>query len=170
MIQRPERGEIADYYFTYIDQVPGGDIRAILHEQLANTATLLEGIGEERSLSRYTPDKWSIREVAAHICDCERLFTFRAFWFARGLGAPLPSFDQNVANAHASADARPLASHIDEFRAIRTATLALFDALPSEAWPRTGVASDNPMSVRGLAYVTAGHVAHHVRILRERYL
>lgn len=170
MIQRPDRGEIADYYFTYIDQVPGGDIRAILHEQLDNTVALFAGIGEERSLFRYTPDKWSIREVAGHINDCERLFTHRAFWFARGLDGPLPSFDQNVASAQAGADARPLASHLDEFRAIRRATLALFDHLPAEAWMRKGVASDNPMSVRGLAYVTAGHVAHHVRILRERYL
>jgi hypothetical protein len=57
----------------------------------------------------------------------------------------------------------------DEFAAIRAATLHFFDSLPSEAWARRGIASDNAVSVRALAYITAGHVAHHVRVLRERY-
>jgi hypothetical protein len=32
------------------------------------------------------------------------------------------------------------------------------------------VASGKPVSVRALAFITAGHTAHHFRILRERYL
>jgi hypothetical protein len=170
MTERPDRGEIADYYFTYIDQVPQGDIRQILRDQLDATTSLVAGIGEERSLHRYAPGKWSIREVLAHVNDCERLFTFRAFWFARGLAGPLPSFDQDTAAPNAEADRRTLASHLDEFKALRQASLQLFDGLTPAAWARRGVASDNPMSVRGLAYVTAGHVAHHLRGLREKYL
>jgi hypothetical protein len=170
MIERPGRGEIADYYFTYIDQVPDGDIRVILRDQVSEVLALLGGLSEDRSRYRYAPEKWSIRDVAGHVNDCERLFTYRAFWFARALETPLPTFDQDVASAHAAADARTLASHLDEFRAIRAASLALFDHMTDEGWARRGVASGNPMSVRGLAYVTAGHVAHHLRGLRERYL
>jgi hypothetical protein len=70
----------------------------------------------------------------------------------------------------AGADERPLASHIGEFEAIRAASVAFFQALPEAAWTRRGSASGNPFTVRALAYITAGHVAHHVRILRERYL
>jgi hypothetical protein len=33
-----------------------------------------------------------------------------------------------------------------------------------------GVANDNPFTVRALAYILAGHVAHHTAVLRERYL
>jgi hypothetical protein len=168
--QPPGRTEAAEYYFTYIDQVGAGDIRQILSAQAAEMLTLLRSIPEERSLHRYAPDKWTIRQVASHINDCERLFVFRAMWFARGFDTPLPSFDQNVAIAAAQADARSWASHVEEFDVVRRATLAFFDGLPADAWPRRGIASDNPFTVRALAYIAAGHVTHHVRILRERYL
>jgi hypothetical protein len=166
----PDRTEAAEYYFTYIDQVPSGDIRAILERQRSETVQLLQAIPEERSLYRYAPDKWSIREVVSHLNDTERLFVFRALWFARGFDTPLPSFDQNIAIGAARADERPLASHVGEFDAIRAASLAFFQELPDSAWTRLGRASGNPFTVRALAYITAGHVAHHVRILRERYL
>ena len=118
----------------------------------------------------YAPDKWTIREVVSHINDTERMFVFRAMWFARGFDSALPSFDQDVAMRGAGADARTLASHVDEFRAVRDATVTLFRNLPDEAWALRGVASGNPFTVRALAYITAGHAAHHVRLLRERYL
>jgi hypothetical protein len=170
MMRRPERSESADYYFTYIDKVPAGDVREILAAQAVEVPMLLERIPEAQSDYRYAADKWSIREVVAHLNDCERLFVFRAFWFARGFEGPLPSFDQNVAMATAAADQRSWTGHIDEFRAVRAATLALFRNLPAEAWDRRGIASDNPVTVRALAYITAGHVAHHVALLNERYL
>jgi hypothetical protein len=169
-IDRPERTEAAEYYFTYIDQVPAGDIRTILHTQRAETIDLLRRIPEERSLHRYAPGKWSIREVVSHLNDAERLFVFRALWFARGFDTPLPSFDQDIAIAGARANERPLSGHISEFESVRAATVAFFRHLPDEAWTRRGIASGNPFTVRALAYIGAGHVAHHARILRERYL
>jgi hypothetical protein len=166
----PDRTEAAEYYFTYIDKVSGGNICDILDAQSGETLALLGGISEEQSLHRYAPDKWSIRQVVSHINDTERAFVFRALWFARGFDTPLPSFDQNVAIAAADADARPLRSHADEFRTVRAATLVLFRNLPAEAWMKRGVASGNTFTVRALAYISAGHVAHHNAILRERYL
>ena len=170
MITAPDRTETAEYYFTYIDQVGGGDICAILENQLAETLALLNGISEARSLHRYAPDKWSIRQVLSHLNDTERLFIFRAFWFARGFDSPLPSFDQNIAAAAAAADERSWKSHLDEFRSVRGATLAFFRNLPADAWARSGIASGNPFTVRALAYIAAGHNTHHVSILRSRYL
>jgi hypothetical protein len=166
----PDRTEAAEYYFTYIHQVPAGDINAVLHEQLAGTLAFMNAISEDRSRHRYAPGKWSIREVLGHVNDTERLFVFRALWFARGFDTPLPSFDQHVAASAAGADDRSWASLVEEFRAVREATLAFFGHLPAEAWSRRGIASGNPFTVRALAFITAGHVAHHVRVLRERYL
>jgi len=166
----PDRSEAAEYYFKYIDQVPAGDICAVLRAQLPETLALLHGIPEPRSRHRYGPDKWTIREVVSHVSDTERLFTFRAFWFARGFDSPLPSFDQNVAAASAGADGRPWASLVEEFSAVRSATLTLFESLSPDDWSRRGMASGNPFTVRALAYLTAGHLAHHVTLLRERYL
>lgn len=166
----PDRTEAAEYYFKYIDLVPKGDICDILRAQLDQTVSLLRGIPDDRSLHRYAAGKWSIREAVSHVNDTERLFVFRAFWFARGFESPLPSFDQNVAVDHAGADARSWRSHVDEFRSVRGATLDFFRHLPAEAWLRRGIASDNPFTVRALAYIAAGHVIHHNAILRERYL
>ena len=167
---RPDRTEAADYYFKYIDLVPPGDICATLETQRSSMATLLESIPAERIDYRYEPDKWSVREVLGHLNDTERLFAFRAFWFARGFDTPLPSFDQHVAIAHASAVARPWKSLVDEFLSLRASTALFFRHLPPDAWLRRGIASDCPFTVRALAYLGAGHVIHHVNILRERYL
>jgi hypothetical protein len=166
----PDRTEAAEYYFTYIDQVGAGEICAILDAQLAETVALFESVSDEQSLQRYAAGKWSLRQVLSHLNDTERLALFRAFWFARGFDTPLPSFDQHTAIGAAAADAVPWRSLIDEFRNARAATVSFFRNLPAEAWTRRGIASDNPFTVRALAYIAAGHVTHHVRIVRERYL
>jgi len=166
----PDRTEAAEYYFTYIDQVREGDVVAMLDAQGVEVLDLLHGISEKQSLRAYAPGKWSVRDVVNHITDTERLFVFRAFWFARNFESPLPSFDQNIAVSAARADDRSWSSLIEEFRVLRAATTAFFRSLPADAWARRGIASDNPFTVRALAYLTVGHVTHHTTIIRERYL
>ena len=166
---RPAAGEAGDFHFRYIALVPDGDIRQILQDQLTEALSAFDRISAERSGHRYAPGKWSIREVVGHISDTERVFAYRAMWFARGLEAALPGFDQDIAAAAAGAHERSWRSLVDDFRSVRQATLTLFHNLPDQAWQRRGVASDNPITVRALAYVVAGHVRHHLTILRERY-
>ena len=166
---RPSRTEARDYYFTYIDKVGEGDIIDILAHQVQEVRALCDTISEERSLHRYAADKWTIREVLAHLNDVDRMIVSRAFWFARGFDTPLPSFDQNVAMAATDANRRSWRSHVEEFAVVRAATVAFFEGLPDQAWTREGVASGNPFSVRSLAYLAAGHVPHHLDILRSRY-
>jgi hypothetical protein len=170
MLGRPQPNEAASYYSTYIDRVSSDDIVAVLATQLDEASAFLSEISEEKSLHRYAPDKWSMRELLGHVNDTERVFMFRAMWFARGFQDPLPSFDQEVGFKGADSDRVSWASHLDEFNAIRLATLAFFRNLPADAWLRSGVASDSPVTVRALAYIVAGHVSHHLAILRERYL
>jgi len=162
--------EAAEFYLTYINQVPEGEICDILQAQLGETMALLTGIPSERSEHRYAPDKWTIKEVVSHVNDTERVFAFRALWFGRGFDGPLPSFDQNRAMAAAQANARSWGDHVAEFQLVRSATLPVFRSFSPDAWARRGVASGHPVSVRALAYIVAGHAAHHCRILRERYL
>ena len=170
MTGAPDRTEAAEYYYGYIEKVVGTDICGILAAQQEETLAFLSGISDVVSRHRYAPDKWSIREVVGHVNDAERLFVSRAFWFARGFDTPLPSFDQDVAVAAAGADTRPWDSHLQEFRAVREATLTFFNGLPRETWSRRGIASGHPFTVRALAFIAAGHVIHHTQILRERYL
>jgi hypothetical protein len=169
MLGRPEKSEAAPYYFTYIDRVTTGDPVAAIEHQLPETLQFLAGITETTSLHRYAPDKWSFRQVLNHITDTERAFAFRALWFARGFESPLPGYDQNIGVAGANANKITWLAHVEEFRHVRLATISLFKNLPPEAWPRTGIADGNPFTVRALAFIIAGHVTHHIAILRERY-
>ena len=167
---RPATTETAPYYFGYIDLVPEGEILPILEKQLAETGSFLSNISEEQSTHSYAPGKWTIRQVLNHVSDTERVFLYRALWFARGFPDPLPSFDQDIGVAGGEANNVSWADHVEEFRAVRLATLAFLKNLPEPAWSRTGVASDNPFTVRALAYIIAGHTAHHQGVIRDRYL
>jgi hypothetical protein len=167
---RPQPNEAASYYSKYIDRVTSDDIVDVLAMQLTEARDFLSGISEEQSLHRYAPGKWSMRELVGHINDTERVFMYRALWFARGFEDPLPSFDQEIGFKAADSDSVSWASHLAEFNAIRSSTLSFFRNLPEDAWMRSGVASDSPVTVRALAYIVAGHVSHHLAILRERYL
>jgi len=166
----PDRSEAAPYYFKYIDRVSSGDILGRLEGQLEEVVGFLSGISEQKSLERYAPEKWSIRQVASHVTDTERVFIFRAFWFARGFQSPLPSYDEKPCAEEARADQVSWSRHIEDFRTVRMSALIFFRNLPSDAWMRRGIASDNPFTVRALAYVIAGHVDHHMAVLREKYL
>jgi len=170
MTGRPQSSEAAPYYFTYINQVTSDGPLSALENQLEESQELFSAITEEKSLHRYAPEKWSIRQVLNHVTDTERAFAFRALWFARGFGSPLPSYDQIIAASGAEADQVSWAAQIEEFRRVRLATISLFRNLPSPAWTRSGIASDNRFTVRALAYIIPGHFAHHASILRERIL
>ena len=167
---QPQANEAASYYFRYIDLAPTDDIVSFLDDQFKQTTPLLAGISEERSTHRYAPDKWSIRELLNHVNDGERIFLGRALWFARGFTDPLPSFDQEIAVAGANANQTAWADLVEEFKTVRLGTLSFFRNLPPEAWSRSGIASDNPMTVNAIAYIIGGHVAHHLNVLKERYL
>ena len=166
---RPQKSEAAEYYFAYIDLITSDEIIPAIKSQMTETLELLQGISEEQSLQTYAPGKWTIREVLNHVNDGERLFLGRALWFARGFQDPLPSFEQDVAVQAAQANETSWAALVEEFRNVRMGTISFFKNLPAAAWSRTGVASDNPFTVRALAYIIAGHVAHHTKVLHEKY-
>lgn len=168
-IDRPGPGENATYYDTYLARVPDGDVLARLAEQNRRLIAGLAGLGEEKAGFRYAPGKWSVKEVVGHLMDAERVFAYRALRFARADLTPLPGFDEDAWMPAARFDARPLAALLEEYAAVRAATLALFRSFDGAALTRIGTANGNPMSVRALAWVLAGHEIHHAGVLRERY-
>jgi uncharacterized damage-inducible protein DinB len=167
---RPQPTEAAEYYSRYIDLITSDDIVPVFENQMGEMLQFLSGISEEQSLHSYAPGKWTIREVLNHVNDGERVFAARAFWFARGFTDALPSFEQDIAVQAAQANNTSWADLVEEFKIVRLGTISFFKSMPEEAWDRTGIASDNPVSVRALAYIIAGHVAHHIGVLREKYL
>jgi hypothetical protein len=168
-IGQPETTEYAPTYERYVALVRGADILKTLGDQALVVRRALSALPEARAGFRYAPDKWTIREVVGHCIDAERVFAYRTMCFARGESAPLPSFDENEYTRHSGHDGVPLGELLEEFGFVRSATLAQLRHLPAGVWQRVGVASGKPVSVRALAFIMAGHVAHHLAILHERY-
>ena len=168
-IARPEPGEYAPYYDRYISLVPGSDILATLDSQRRDTMTLLCGRDEADGDFRYAPGKWSAKEVLGHVCDTERIFAYRALRIARADQTPTEGFEQDDYVRNGPFAQAPLPELIEDYIAVRRATLTLFRNLDEPAWSRRGVANKNEVSVRALAYIIAGHELHHRRILEEKY-
>ncbi|MGE5176553.1 MAG: DinB family protein [Hyphomicrobiales bacterium] len=167
---RPERAEYPEYYHRYVELVPGGPIVATLRDQILETLRLLEPLPEARAMHRYAPGKWSVKEVVGHMADAERVFAYRALRFARADATPLTPFEENDYVANGNFDARALPDLLAELRAVREATVRLFDPLDDAAAARKGSTPAGSVSARALAWIIAGHERHHRGILAERYL
>jgi uncharacterized damage-inducible protein DinB len=166
---RPAASEYAPFYQGYVASVPEGDVVTLLRQSGRELLDTVAAIPEDRGGFRYADGKWSIREVIGHLIDAERIFTYRALRIARGDITPLAAFDENEYVKTAGSDGRTLSNLAREFGALRESSVQLFESLPDDGWGRFGVASGKDISVRALAYITAGHAMHHLRILRERY-
>ena len=166
---RPESGEYAPYYDRYISLIPGNDILSTLEAQCREMLVLLCGRDDNDGNFRYAPGKWSLKEVLGHVCDTERIFAYRALRIARGDRTPIEGFEQDDYIRNGPFASCPIADLIDDYIAVRRATLTLFRNLDETAWTRRGIASKNEISVRAVAYLIAGHELHHKRIFEERY-
>ncbi|MGH9440971.1 MAG: DinB family protein [Thermoanaerobaculia bacterium] len=166
---RPISSEYAPYYDKYSSLVPETDLVLALETQLSPTLSFLRSIAESKTGHRYAPEKWTVEQVLRHIVDSERVFAFRAFWFARAAATELPGFEQDDF-MRTSPTGVGLAHLTSEFERLRQDHILFFETLDPEAWRRTGTASGNPFTVRALASIMVGHVRHHEGILRDRYL
>jgi uncharacterized damage-inducible protein DinB len=167
---KPESSEFGANYAEYISRIPAGDVIGRLETQLEDTLKLVGDLSDEKADYRYAPGKWSIREIIGHLCDAERVFTYRALRFARGDKTPLPGFDENEYMRHAPYDGVPLADLLSELTSLRRATIHFFSNLDDSALMRSGPANGVETSVRALAYIIAGHEHHHQETIRTRYL
>lgn len=167
---RPEPDEYAEAFAGYVALVPAGEIVEMLELQVCETTRLLERVSEAAADRAYAPGKWTIKQVVGHVSDTERVLGYRALRFGRGDPAPLPGFDQDPYVPAGEFGRRSLGDLIDEWIAVRRATVLLFRGMPVEGWIRRGVASGHEVTVRALAWIIAGHELHHRRILSERYL
>ena len=167
VITKPVAGEFLPYYAPYIGLVPESDLAKVLQQQIDATRAIFGTVDAAKAGYRYAEGKWSVREVLGHLADSERIFTYRMLCVARGETAPLPGFDEQ-----AYAPVRPRGRHVgllEEFVAVRGATIALVKGLSDEAWSRRGNANGAEITPRALAYIVAGHERHHMETLRTRY-
>ena len=171
VIQKPNEGEYAHYAIIYIDQVPDdGLVVHHLQDNLKAVQTLVLSFPPERLTSRWADGEWTIKEILVHIMDTERIFCYRALRFARNDDTELSGFEQDDYVPYTQANKRNIAEILEEYAAVRQATITFFNSLEEEALTRTGIASGQRVSVRALASLVAGHERHHLNSIKENYL
>lgn len=169
-MSRPEKTEYDPYYETYVSLVPDGDIVDILEAQAAEVNDLFSRIPEEKGPYAYADGKWTIKELLGHLIDGERMFMYRTFRISRGDETPIEGFEQDGYIKNARSNSRSFADLIEEFTDLRRANVIAYRHFSDEDWSRTGTANQVEITPKALVYVAAGHIKHHLNILRERYL
>ena len=169
-LTRPLPGEYAEGFAPYLAAAPEGDVLGLLRSQMDEVAGLFGSLTEAQGAHRYAPGKWSLKDLLQHLSDAELIFAYRCLRIGRGDLTPLPGFDEEAYAAVAKADERPLADLLSDFRAVRSASLTLFKGLPEGAWAQKGTGNGRSITARCFPYICLGHAAHHLAVIRERYL
>jgi hypothetical protein len=165
---RPPADEYAPAFDPYIRLVPDGDVLEILADQLARLQALLKPLSDAQSLALHAPYTWTLKQVLGHLTDCERVFGYRALRMARNDATPLPGFDEHQFMQFADFNVCPMSELLDEFSLVRRGHLIFLRHLSSDAWQWRGTVLDHAATCRALAYVMAGHVEHHLAIIKKR--
>jgi hypothetical protein len=165
---KPAANEYPEYFHRYVSLVPEDAILDVLESQIALLEALPARVGDKETFA-YAPGKWSVRELVGHLTDGERVFAYRALTFSRFDAASLPGFDEVTWTPHGHFGGVPLRELADELVTLRRANLQMFRRLDGPQWQAGGRGDSQPITVRALAYVMAGHVRHHLSILRDRY-
>ncbi|PJJ84102.1 DinB family protein [Mucilaginibacter auburnensis] len=166
----PKPEEHAPFMGNYINLIINTpDVIALLEQQTNAVFDLFSKLSEEKAMHAYGPDKWTLKQVLGHIIDTERTFAYRAFAFSRGQ-AELPGFDENTYVELADFNKRNIADLAAEFKAVRAADVFLIRNLRDDQLEMSAISNGILTSVRALVYAMAGHIQHHLNIVRERYL
>jgi hypothetical protein len=168
--QQLTSGEHAPYYQNYIDAFGDGDLYEELEISVHEFIRFVQEVPLGKHDFRYADEKWTLKDIIQHLIDAERIFAYRALRIARADQTPLPGFEENAYVPVANADRRHLKSLLEEFAAVRHATLLLFKSFSEDEMLRKGTASGVTVSVRALGFIIVGHLRHHKRIFKERYL
>ena len=169
-MNRPDTNEYDPYYDTYVSLIEGDNAVPTLDTQPANLRALFSGVPEDKGIFAYAEGKWTTKEVLSHLIDAERMFAYRMLRISRGDKTPIEGFEQDGYIENSNANNRTFAELLDEFDLQRQSNMLFINNLSDQAASRVGTANEKSISVRGLVYIMAGHVRHHLRILNERYL
>lgn len=169
ILQKPQPQDYPQFYTTYIDRV-GDDVTKVLENQNTTFHAFIKNIPAGKEDYRYAEGKWSVKEVIGHVLEVERIMAYRALAISRADQQSLPGMDENSYMVNSNYDDQRLADLAEEFLHLRKANIYLFKSFSQEMLNRKGIANGNPITVAALIYIVAGHLAHHVQVLNDRYL
>lgn len=167
---KPITTDYPEYFGRYISQVEEEDLGDAFKNQFSKIITFLGSIDEVKAGYAYAKGKWSLKELLQHIIDAERIFDYRSLCFARNETISLPPFDENIYAENSGANKRSWESLSNEFIDVRRSTEDLYKSFSDTMLQQSGVANNNKTSVLSMGFITIGHLTHHIKVIKERYL
>jgi len=170
-MQRPNSNEYGPFFQGYVNQTTDNNFFEMFKQNTKDTIQFFKNIPAEKLNYAYAENKWTIKEVLLHLIDAERVFAYRALVGARGDNEQiLQTFDENnyVKNSHAHH--RSMESLFEEFKAVRRASEMLFENITPEQSKFMAKGASHPITPRALGYIMIGHIEHHIKVIKERYL
>jgi uncharacterized damage-inducible protein DinB len=138
-------------------------------EVMASTPDKLEKLfgklNAEQIERQPAPGKWSLREIMAHLADCEIAFGFRLRQGAAGVEMIQPFEQDDWARNYRAYD---FASAAGTYRALRAWNLAFIRSLSEEQKTRVVTHPERgTMTVWTIVETMAGHDLHHLERLEK---
>lgn len=167
----PQKHEYPPFYQPYIDILDSTlGVIDLLELSLEQFEELFYAIDESKQEYRYAAGKWTIKELVQHLIDTERVFIYRALRLSRNDQTALPGFDENMYVSNYQSNKRNYTSLLDEFCLLRRSNILMIKDFNEIEFSRKGIVSDLPITVNAIAHICSGHVFHHLKIVKERYL
>lgn len=158
------------YWKDYVADIPGpADAVPAYAAQARAGREFFGGIPESRTLHRYAPEKWSVKEILGHVTDSHLIFLYRILCISRGEEKPLPGFDENAFVRNAAFDEKPWSANLEGYLGVSHAVSAVIAGIGAGDWARIGNANGVRLAPLDMLRVLIGHERHHMRVLRERY-
>ena len=138
-------------------------------EVIASTPEKLEALFSQLSAEqidrKLAPHKWSVREVLAHLADCELAFGFRLRQAAAGVEMVQPFDQDDWARNYGAYNFR---AALTTYQAVRAWNLAFIQSLTDEQKAQVVTHPERgTMTVWTIVETMAGHDRHHLAGLEK---
>lgn len=169
-IKLPAVNALSEYYKSYLKYITEDDLMNAIIQQKETTEAFLKTVPFEKESFKYADGKWMLKEVVGHLCDTERILSYRALRFSRNDATALSGFDENTYVPNSTHSHLSLNEISEEKTAITSSTILLFKNMNEEMVDKTGTANSTIVSVRALLFFIVAHERHHLKIISEKYL
>jgi uncharacterized damage-inducible protein DinB len=151
----------------YAGVLGGLDAQAVIAETPVRLGRVLERVTAEEAEVRPAVGKWNLREVMAHLADCEIAWSWRLRMAYEKERAEMQPFDQDLWAKMYGQYSMEMAKAT--FFALRAWNVAFVEGL-SEADKRKAIVHPErgEETLWTIVQIMAGHDLHHLKTLEER--
>lgn len=168
-MKRSDINPMPEYWHRYINLVPDVELPQAFEDSIRQLEELDRTSLARFADKRYSPGKWTVKDIIQHLTDVERIMCYRALMFARRDGKIPQGFEQDSFAENSGANRRTVDDLIDELVSVRRATKALYDSFDDDMLKARGMNWEVEVSVLDVGYTIIGHQIHHLNVIAERY-